>query len=343
MKCWLFSSAVWAPFLAQISLLGIETITSALEHRVYVLTLTELHPHRWSGICLAPQRRARCKYVSRNKLSTVPLKPLCFTWNHGQDTEKKQSLKYFCAPDAGRWRASFTTSAAPHKTGLSTIPAQTIPARPGCRGKGTAARSQAWCRSGITLPSNTFSQPGETGRGDDFIIWASPACCSALGHSPAHSPVRKAWSNSPGLSLVSWIEPALQPDTIHRMDVNRMEYRDRSSLAGFPLSKCGLRISWAELCCESPYPHLTLAISSRDQSSSISCLDEGQWSVTGFNHSFLHGEVKLQHLPLLFQAGSTESYPAQNKQGNNPIQCPCSLKAYEAKDWIIDRGNEGLL
>lgn len=33
------------PFLSQISLLGIETITSALEHHVYLLTLTELHPH----------------------------------------------------------------------------------------------------------------------------------------------------------------------------------------------------------------------------------------------------------------------------------------------------------
>lgn len=118
------------PFLSQISLLGIETITSALEHHVYVLTLTELHPHGWSGICLAPQRNARCKHVSRNKLSRVASKPLCFTWNHGQDTEKKISLKYFCAPDAGRWRASFTTSAAPHETGLSTIPAQTIPAWP---------------------------------------------------------------------------------------------------------------------------------------------------------------------------------------------------------------------
>lgn len=50
------------------------------------------------------------------------------------------------------------------------------------------------------LPWNTFSQPGETGRGGDFITWASPVCCTALGHCPAHSPVRKVWSDSPGLS-----------------------------------------------------------------------------------------------------------------------------------------------
>lgn len=75
------------PFLSQISLLGIETITSSLEHRVYVLTRTELHPHGWSGVCLGPQRYGRCKHASRNELSMGFLKPLCFTWNHRQDTD----------------------------------------------------------------------------------------------------------------------------------------------------------------------------------------------------------------------------------------------------------------
>lgn len=145
------------------------------------------------------------------------------------------------------------------------------------------------------------------------------------------------------MEQLSWIEPPLQTDTIHRMDANRMEYKGGSSLAGFPLSKCGWRISWAELCWKSPYPCLTLAISYRDRSSSISCLDEGQQSVTGFNQSFLHWEVRLQQLPLLLQAGGTESYPTQNKQGNYSFQCPSSLKAHKAKDWIIDMGNEGLL
>lgn len=84
----------WSPFLSQISLLGIETITSALEHHVYLLTLTQLHPHGWSGVCLALQRYARCKHASGNKLSMCFSKPLCCTWNHGHDTgmEGKKSL-----------------------------------------------------------------------------------------------------------------------------------------------------------------------------------------------------------------------------------------------------------
>lgn len=82
-----------SPFLSQISLLGIETITSAPEHHVYLFTLTELHG--WSGICLAPQRYARCKHASGNKLSMGFSKPLCFTWNHGQKQGKKTVSQIF--------------------------------------------------------------------------------------------------------------------------------------------------------------------------------------------------------------------------------------------------------
>lgn len=96
----------WNPFLSQISLLGIETITSTLKHLVYLLTLTELHPHGWSGVCLALQRYARCKHASGNKLSSgfSKITVLHFKsrtrYRHGG----KKSLSNISVHHIGRWR-----------------------------------------------------------------------------------------------------------------------------------------------------------------------------------------------------------------------------------------------
>lgn len=153
-----------SPFLSQISLLGIETITSALEHHVYLLTLTELHPHGWSGICLPPQRHARCKHASGNKLSTGFSKPPCFIWNHRQDTDTgkgKKSLLDISVHQiqAGREGHHLPLQLLHRRLGL----AQFLPRLPG---KGTTAGSQVWCRSGIT---DLWHLSAETGTGDDFI------------------------------------------------------------------------------------------------------------------------------------------------------------------------------
>lgn len=153
---------------------------------------------------------------------------------------EKKPLKYLCEPDTGRWRASFTPSAAPHEAGLGTIPVLTIPAGLDCQGKGTAG-------SGIHCPGTPSPSLGKLGE----VVTLSPGLllfAALLWDTALHIHLLGRC----GVTLLDWAG-ASSPDRYHPQDgcqqdgIQRWIFSSRLPtqqmwLKGF-LSRAVLRVS----------------------------------------------------------------------------------------------------